>query len=448
MRQAAAAARRAPRRARHVRRDPRGHSSSGGRGGDRARGRARHRQDAPARRARRARRRARALVLSGSASELERDLPFWVFVDALDEYAEGLDPRAPRAARRDARDGARARLPVARRALGAGGGTALQDERYRTHRAVRELLEALAAAKPLVLILDDLHWADSGIGRAARRAAAPASRRRPCCSRWRCARGRCRSASRPPSSARTAAGGSTRHELGALTPARDARAARAGRRRRTRPSALYEESGGNPFYLEQLARSLDRAPTASALAARSLARGRRGAARGRRRADRGARAALGRRAPRPRGRGGRRRPVRARADGRRRRTSSEAAAVDALDELLRRDLVRPTDVPRRFRFRHPLVRRAVYDAVARRLAPGRAPAQRRGARRARRARRRARPTTSSARRATATRAAVAVLREAGDAAAQRAPATRGALVRGGAAPRSARPRRPRSGSSC
>ena len=33
------------------------------------------------------------LVLSGSASELERDLPFWVFVDALDEYAEGLDPQ-------------------------------------------------------------------------------------------------------------------------------------------------------------------------------------------------------------------------------------------------------------------------------------------------------------------------------------------------------------------
>ena len=32
------------------------------------------------------------LVLSGSASELERDLPFWVFVDALDEYADGLDP--------------------------------------------------------------------------------------------------------------------------------------------------------------------------------------------------------------------------------------------------------------------------------------------------------------------------------------------------------------------
>src|SRR5919201_6194509 len=31
------------------------------------------------------------LVLSGSASELERDLPFSVFVDALDDYLGGLD---------------------------------------------------------------------------------------------------------------------------------------------------------------------------------------------------------------------------------------------------------------------------------------------------------------------------------------------------------------------
>src|SRR5688572_7706544 len=33
------------------------------------------------------------LVLSGSASEFERDLPFWVFVDALDEYLAGLPPQ-------------------------------------------------------------------------------------------------------------------------------------------------------------------------------------------------------------------------------------------------------------------------------------------------------------------------------------------------------------------
>ncbi|HYT78758.1 MAG TPA: AAA family ATPase, partial [Actinomycetota bacterium] len=33
------------------------------------------------------------IVLSGSASELERDLPFSVFVDTLDEYVAGLEPR-------------------------------------------------------------------------------------------------------------------------------------------------------------------------------------------------------------------------------------------------------------------------------------------------------------------------------------------------------------------
>lgn len=34
-----------------------------------------------------------ALVLRGAASELDRDLPFWVFVDALDDYLHGLSPR-------------------------------------------------------------------------------------------------------------------------------------------------------------------------------------------------------------------------------------------------------------------------------------------------------------------------------------------------------------------
>ena len=45
-------------------------------------------------------------------------------------------------------------------ALAADGVVALQHERYRSHRAVRELLEHLAATQPLVLVLDDLHWAD------------------------------------------------------------------------------------------------------------------------------------------------------------------------------------------------------------------------------------------------------------------------------------------------
>ena len=42
---------------------------------------------------------------------------------------------------------------------------------------------------------------------------------------------------------------------------------------------------------------------------------------------------------------------------------SEQQAMDAIDLLLQRDLIRLTSVPRRFRFRHPIVRRAVYEAT-------------------------------------------------------------------------------------
>src|SRR5918996_2290488 len=37
---------------------------------------------------------------------------------------------------------------------------ALGDERYRSHRAVRALLEKLAGTRPLILALDDMQWAD------------------------------------------------------------------------------------------------------------------------------------------------------------------------------------------------------------------------------------------------------------------------------------------------
>src|SRR5262245_57963914 len=83
------------------------------------------------------------LVLSGSAAELERNLPCSVFVDALDEYVEGLD--ATWIAVLD--DDVQAELAHVFPSLSGLAGNrevALQHERYRTHRAVRALLEQLA----------------------------------------------------------------------------------------------------------------------------------------------------------------------------------------------------------------------------------------------------------------------------------------------------------------
>ena len=100
----------------------------------------------------------------------------------------------------------------------------------------------------------------------------------------------------------------------------------------------------------------------------------------------------------------------------------EPEAMEALDELLRRDLVRSTELPRRFRFRHPLVRRAVYEAApaAWRLGAHERAAGALAARGAPPAER-AHHVERSARRGDG--AAVALLREAGAATASRAPAS-------------------------
>ena len=102
--------------------------------------------------------------------------------------------------------------------------------------------------------------------------------------------------------------------------------------------------------------------------------------------------------------------------------TSEASTMDALDELLPLDLVRETDVPRRFRFRHPLVRRAVYETTAGgwRLGAHERCAEALAARGATAAAR-AHHIERSAR--VGDLAAVAVLREAGEGAARLAPSS-------------------------
>jgi DNA-binding CsgD family transcriptional regulator len=228
-------------------------------------------------------------------------------------------------------------------------------ERHRVAGAIRGLLARLAAARPVTVLLDDAHWADPAsadvIGLLLHRPPA-----------GRVLLALAARAERAPGleaalETATRHGGAAIVRLGPLSPAAtDALLpASLGPTARAR---LHRESGGNPFYLEALVRAGAAAPTRmpesagapgvpravmAALAgeisalepgARTLAQG----------------AAVAGDPFDP--------SLAAAAAG-----IDEDGALSALDGLLAADLVRSTDQPRRFRFRHPLVRRAVYEAA-------------------------------------------------------------------------------------
>ena len=245
-------------------------------------------------------------------------------------------------------------------ALDGGGGAGLQDERYRTHRAVRELLEVLASTQPLVLILDDLHWADSGsielLGALLRRppsaavllAMASRPRQTPDAPVGRPRAGAPSRAARP-SRARSAHAGRGPRAPGArrrhhASPASCTRRAAAIRSTSSSWSGRWiARPGPLPRSRDLSLVDVEVPPAVVAALAEELGL----LSDGGRRILEGAAVAGDPFEP----------ELVAAAAG-----VTEVTAIEALDELLRSDLVRPTDVPRRFRFRHPLVRRAVYDA--------------------------------------------------------------------------------------
>ena len=359
------------------------------------------------------------LVLSGSASELERELPFWIFVDALDEYLESLEPR--RLGALD--DEVVADLGGIFPALSDGARPATGDERLRVQRGMRQLLEALAATKPLVLVLDDVHWADAAsaelLGSLFRRPPAAAvllgvavrPRQVPDALAGMLARA-------------GAAGTLSRIDLAGLNET-EARELLGEGVPANAAASLYEASSGNPFYLQQLARS-PRSPASAPVGGAGVEMAGVEGPQAVAAALTGELALLGEQDRRvlegaavsgdpfeP--------ELAAAAAG-----VTEETALGALDELLARDLVRPTEVPRRFRFRHPLVRGAVYEAAPggwRLTAHERAAAalEERGAP----ASARAHHVERSARHGDMD--AIAVLTEAGRSAVARAPASAGRL---------------------
>ena len=284
------------------------------------------------------------LVLVGRGAEMEQELPFGVWVSALDDHVAALAP-----GRLEQLVGER--LPELARVLPSVAPAdvplpALQDERFRAHRAVRALLVALAARQPLVVILDDLHWADE-----ASLELLVHLLRRPAPARILCALA-FRDGQLPApvlAALEAAARDSSVREL-RLEPLSERDADQLIGEEVPPPvrRELYAQSGGNPFYLQELARG---ARDARVPASISAALGQEIAGLGEQARLLACGAAVA-------------------GDPAELDVATAAAGLDeepaltALDELVARDVLRPTAVPRRYAFRHPIVRRAVYEAAS------------------------------------------------------------------------------------
>jgi tetratricopeptide (TPR) repeat protein len=301
-------------------------------------------------------------IARGRAGEFEQQLPLGVFIDALNDHLDGCADLW----RRDRLGAGSARLlgsvfPALSPASEDSG--LIRPEvggsvRHQLYWAVRRLLEEMAGPSGLMLILDDVHWADQASVELLEHLLRHPPR----------ARVLIAVAYRPAQVAPrlTALIDSTagRHQVvaGPLTLAETEEFLGAGVGRAD-CRALYEASGGNPFYLDALARMSETPPEADEEhpgGARELPASVQGALRVEldrlspetSRVAEAAAAVADEFEPAIVA-------VAARLD--------EDAVLNALDELAACDLVRPTASGRRFQYRHPLVRSVVYQAAA----PGR-----------------------------------------------------------------------------
>jgi DNA-binding NarL/FixJ family response regulator len=278
-------------------------------------------------------------VAGARASEAELDLPYAAFTEALVPFLR--EQRLDRLGIEDPGTLAAFLEPLAALAEPTAA------DRHRVHRALRDLLGALAATAPLVLWLDDVHWLDP----ASADALAAFLRRLPPARVLIAVATRERQAPRPVAAAISAALRDGTLERIAPRPLDEVEATTLVG---SAAAAIYADSGGNPFYLEQLARTHG-APDAGHMEGVP---------------DRVAGALVS--------------ELHAVSDPARVLLEGAAVVGDpfdpelaaavaeldpalattaAIDELVKRALIRTAAVPGRFAFRHPVVRRAVYEAA-------------------------------------------------------------------------------------
>ncbi len=301
-------------------------------------------------------RRAGFETLSARASEFERDLLFAAFTGVFEDALGSLSSE-----HRELLGEEQLELlaTVFQSLVTVCGGATHQvdpDERHLLLCALHELFELLADRRSLVVALDDLQWAD------------PASVDLVCRLLHRGLAGKALLvfASRPgQNETRLQAafadaerhGQAMRMELGPLSAA-DAEEV-LGEVDRALAESLYKESGGNPFYLGQLAaaslgetvarrQSVPVQPWVPQQVSAAIKNEIDGLSPSARVVLQGAAVVGDPFEP----------ELAAEAAG-----LGAQAALSCLDELLGCDLVRVTDSPRRFCFRHPIVRRAVYEAA-------------------------------------------------------------------------------------
>ena len=283
------------------------------------------------------------LVLDGRAAEFELDIPFGVILDALNDHAGSLEPSLLHGLESVVLEELGSVFPSLSAFAPDEPVRRIGPERYRIHYAIRALLERLATRQVILLVLDDVHWADPAslevVAHLLRRFRGPlliavAVRHVPS-----------GLAGALEAVVRTGAG--TRVEVGPLS-AGDAALLLDPELDPATRDALFTESGGNPFYLEQLARTRRLSDTTPADVTAAVAHELE-------HLDSDPRLLLEAAAVA----GDLFDPSLAAAIAER----DEPAALASIDALLEADLIRPASAPRTFRFRHPIVRRAVYDAM-------------------------------------------------------------------------------------